>query len=113
MKTQSSCSLNHIAIKKLQAIVVFADVAQHEVNPAFSLTLNAEMMSLGFIMSESLFNKVKTLNAAGVCTLHQQVLPILRQLTGADVRYQPMYPNFPQQVMDTREAELYLNAMVH
>lgn len=34
-------------------------------------------------------------------------------MVGAHVRYAPMYPNFPEQVMNASEAELYLNAIRH
>ena len=113
MKIDSSYTLNQIAIKKLQAVVVSSDTIKHEVNPTFCMTLNAEMMSLGFMMSEQLFNVVKILNAANVGRLYQQIIPVLKQLTGADVLYQPLYPNFPQQVMEATDVELYLNAIFH
>lgn len=37
---------------------------------------------------------------------------VLRQ-KGADKNYHPMYPNFPRQVMEMDESELYFNAVLH
>lgn len=37
----------------------------------------------------------------------------LKFLTGADKTYTPMYPNFPEQVMEMKEVDLYFNAFVH
>ena len=34
-------------------------------------------------------------------------------MVGAHVKHKPMYPNFPGQVMEASEVELYLNAMAH
>jgi hypothetical protein len=37
----------------------------------------------------------------------------LKKLKGAHVEYKPMYPNFPTQVMEASEVELFLNAIIH
>lgn len=36
-----------------------------------------------------------------------------KKLKGADVEYRPMYPNFPQQVMEASDFELHMNAIIH
>jgi hypothetical protein len=38
---------------------------------------------------------------------------MLKTMLGADKKWDPMYPNFPAQVMEMSEAELYLNAVQH
>ena len=40
-------------------------------------------------------------------------MPCLKEMVGADKTYLPMYPNFPQQVMEASDAELIINALVH
>ena len=37
----------------------------------------------------------------------------LKEITGADKVYNPMYPNFPESVMKKDDFELYFNAIVH
>ncbi|PQO45561.1 cytoplasmic protein [Blastopirellula marina] len=41
------------------------------------------------------------------------MLPILQEMVGAHRKFDPFYPNFPQQVMEASDAELYFNAMTH
>jgi hypothetical protein len=42
-----------------------------------------------------------------------ELVPILKELSGGSVAYKPMYPNFPRQVTDASEAELFINAIIH
>ena len=77
------------------------------------LTLNAELVSLGYVMSQSLFQALESISAQSLSILAKELLDVLKILKGADVNYQPMYPNFPQQVIDADETELYLNAIFH
>ncbi len=41
------------------------------------------------------------------------VLKDTKVFKGADRNWTPFYPNFPQQVLDASDAELFINAMVH
>lgn len=104
-----------ISIKKLHALVV--NHSNDTENPddllPIILSFNAEMMRLGFIMSKDLFQGLKLTNKPFVINLYNEVLPILKLLKGDDVKYHPMYPNFPQQVMEMDYLELYLNAVCH
>ena len=43
----------------------------------------------------------------------EQVVPVLKKMTGAHRTFRPMYPNFPKQVMEASDLELYLNAITH
>lgn len=45
--------------------------------------------------------------------INEHIIPELAKLKGADVTYKPMYNNFPQEVMDMSDAELYINAILH
>ena len=110
---------NKIAIKKLDALVLNVELdktlAQNHLNTNLALvsTLNAEMMRLGFVMNEKLFASLKRLKHDELVRLCNQVIQILKTLKGDDVVYQPMYPNFPEQVMEASSIELYLNAITH
>lgn len=82
-------------------------------NQTLALTFNAEMMRLGFVMSKELFNEISYLDKAAITNLYGKVIPILKSMKGDDVKYKPMYPNFPDQVMEMSHLELYLNAIMH
>jgi len=99
-----------ICVKKLNGLIV---------NPANSdntkeaASLMAEMMKLGYCPSEDLFNALKTVDLKDLITIADEALSVLRHMKGADVSYVPMYPNFPQQVMNASALELFMNAICH
>ena len=103
-----------IAIKKGHFVLVdqqeksTSDIIKRQV-----LTLNTEMVALGYIMSQSLFQALEYCSTESLAALSHDLLSALKRIRGADVKYQPMYPNFPQQVIEADEVELYLNAIFH
>ena len=76
-------------------------------------SLNASMMQLGFIASKELFDGMCILPESEIVSLYNDLIPALQKMKGADVKYKPMYPNFPQQVMEASYVELYVNAILH
>jgi hypothetical protein len=76
-------------------------------------TFNKNLESLGFTLSQEAFDRVKTLSHESIWLLLDSILPTLKQMVGAHRQYDPMYPNFPKQVMEMHEVELYVNALVH
>lgn len=102
--------LQKIAIKKFKSVVLSKG---DQANLQAALTLNAELMSLGYIMSKDLLQAAQTLNSEDLSLLGSEVINQLKNIKGADVNYQPMYPNFPQQVIDASDLELYSNAILH
>jgi hypothetical protein len=85
--------------------------------PALPLNYIASVLknieALGFTFSESLIHVCRTLSLEQLSELYQELLVDLQKAKGAHRRHQPMYPNFPDQVMEMSEGELYLNAIVH
>lgn len=76
-----------------------------------SVVKNAE--SLGYVFSPGLIEACAKLSLPQLTDLNSQLLADLKQARGAHRAHRPMYPNFPEQVMAMREAELYLNALIH
>ena len=76
-------------------------------------TLLKNLEDLGYTFSESLIQHCMGLRLANLKSLYFELVPFLKKMKGANVVHKPMYPNFPQQVMEMSEAELYLNAIVH
>ena len=70
--------------------------------------------SLGYTFSEKMIKDVlSTYIVDEIITFHDNMSQILAKLSGANKVYIPMYPNFPKQVMDASNAELYINAVLH
>lgn len=69
--------------------------------------------SLGFTFSQELIVSLRTLSVAEFEAFYKTLVPALKKMVGAHVAHQPMYSNFPTQVMEASEAELYINAIIH
>lgn len=78
-----------------------------------AVTMARNIEDLGFILSPKLINEIALLPESGIISLYEEVVPILKKMKGAHVNHKPMYPNFPQSVIDMSEVALYLNALVH
>ena len=76
-------------------------------------TIGQNIQSLGYAFSPNLYKRLCTLTEKQIRDFYVDFLPELKKLRGAHVRYCPMYPNFPAQVMEMSQFELYQNAMMH
>lgn len=80
---------------------------------AYTATLLKNIEPLGYTFSKDLVDCVKTFSVDEVGAFHHELVDALKKIVGANVRYEPMYPNFPLQVMKASESELYFNAFMH
>ncbi len=104
-----------IAIKKLDGIFLKKIASDYEVSPINStivMTAQAEMMQLGYIITEDLAKELIAREDESTRIL-TEIINILRNIKGADVPYEPFYPNFPEQVMEMSHLELFINAILH
>ena len=67
--------------------------------------------SLGYTLSNEVIKML--LYKTSLDIFFVELIDKVKKMVGADVVYTPMYPNFPKQVMEMEEGELYLNAIVH
>jgi hypothetical protein len=99
-----------ISIKKLNSIFV----PKTQKNPNFvidnniRLQLQMEAMKLGFIFTEDAI-----LALSQNLTNFSDIFGVLNELVGADKVWKPFYTNFPDEVFEMSELELYLNAITH
>lgn len=102
-----------IALKHRNSIVAIpVEKSKSDPNPS-AAALIGNMMTLGFIPSEDLLNHLNLLDSASLVGLAEDMIPELQKRKGADVVYNPMYPNFPEQVMEASCCELFFNAIMH
>jgi len=102
---------NSIYVKRALKVVV--NQGQNELPMSYVATALKNIESLGFTFSASLVDAIKTLSPDEFVTFYTSLVTDLKQMVGAHVQHKPMYPNFPQQVMETSEVELYINAILH
>lgn len=87
--------------------------AAGEKNKQIVATMNKNIEVFGYTMSEVLFDKLVHMKAKSREVVYDILVNGLKEITGADKVYNPMYPNFPESVMKKDDFELYFNAIVH
>lgn len=87
--------------------------ATGEKNKQIVATMNKNIEVFGYTMSEALFDKLLHMKAKNREVVYDALVNGLKEITGADKVYNPMYPNFPKSVMKKDDFELYFNAIVH
>ena len=87
--------------------------AAGEKNKQIVATMNKNIEVFGYTMSEALFDKLVHMKAKNREVMYDALVNGLKEITGADRAYNPMYPNFPESVMEKDDFELYFNAIVH
>jgi hypothetical protein len=93
--------------------VILPESNAEKAKPKFLATLLKNLESLGFTFSPALIEAAGAYSKKELSALYEEIVPILNEMVGAHVEHRPFYPNFPRQVMNTSQAELYLNAIVH
>lgn len=82
-------------------------------NLATSLQSQASLEQLGFVYSHAALMHLSHLSVQAIHFVHQNVETMLTRALGAHQLFQPMYPNFPRQVLSASDTELLLNAWMH
>lgn len=112
-----SRELNEILIRRKNLIILPATTPSKGVGHNSSSIIGSILRNIepyGFTFSPSVINELKEYSPETLIDWFTQVVePIMKKITGANHKWSCMYPNFPQQVMDASEAELYINALVH
>ena len=102
---------NTIYLRRKNKILVEQEADDLPLNYIASILKNIER--LGYTFSPTLIERLKTLSLDTLIAFENELGSDLKAMLGANVTYEPMYPNFPTQVMEMDEAELYLNAILH
>jgi len=76
-------------------------------------TILKNFENLGYTLSETLINSLNNSSEKDIERFYFELLPILKSLKNVDKHWRPMYQNFPQEVMDKSNCELYFNAIIH
>ncbi len=104
-------SAQKIVLRRLKKVFVPASSGKSQIQFVASLARNLE--SIGFAFSPAVLERLQNRSPEELLEFAKSLVPTLLKMVGGDVEYKPMYPNFPQQVMQASEAELYINAMLH
>ncbi|RDJ35223.1 MAG: hypothetical protein DWQ19_10435 [Crenarchaeota archaeon] len=100
-----------IYLSKKNKLIV--DRGSHETPVKVVATFVKNLEAYGFTVSKALFDRLLTLSVPQLTDLYGDTTTILKEMVGAHRVFKPFYPNFPKQVMEASEAELYINAILH
>jgi hypothetical protein len=103
--------MNSIYVRRRRKVYVKEGGDRLPLNYVATLQKNIE--GLGFVLSEQLCVRLQTLSVEKLGSFYKGLVKDLRELIGAHREFQPFYPNFPDQVLELSEAQLYWNAILH
>ena len=104
--------MNQILIRRKHKVLVEAG-NNTETTESYVCTIMRNVESLGYTFSKELYDRLLSIPLEELFSFYKILVAELKENLGADVVYQPMYPNFPKSVMEAEEIALYLNAIVH
>lgn len=102
---------NKIFVRRAKKIFISSGTSSQSNEKISTFIKNLE--SFGFTFSSELIDVLSTLSDEQLSDFYFETVDNLKILVGAKKKFQPMYPNFPTSVMESDEAELYLNAIRH
>lgn len=76
-------------------------------------TILKNLEAYGYTISKNIYKILRTYTEKELMSFYRNITDIIENLTGGNVFYQPMYPNFPMEVMEKEDSELYINAFIH
>lgn len=103
--------LNPLFLRRRRKVFVPAGADALPIAYVASALKNLER--LGYTCSPALIARLRTLPERDLAATYGVVSSTLRRMKGAHVTWTPMYPNFPRQVMEASDAELFVNAILH
>lgn len=92
---------------------VFLEKGKNELAESYIFNLLKNIESLGYSLSTELIECVLSLSESKFKSFYKQLIQDLNEMKGNHVEYKPMYPNFPNQVIEASHEELYENAYWH
>lgn len=82
-------------------------------NEAAIVSVLRNLETYGYVLSTDAVKALSQLNREQIADFSKGLTAIVREAKGAHVTYEPMYPNFPEQVANASDVELYANAFMH
>jgi hypothetical protein len=84
-----------------------------ENNRSLALTVQANLMQYGYMLSEEAFQFLSNANRTDIINFNDECLTYLKDMMGGRYDYEPMYKNFPEEVMSMSDCELFWNQIIH
>jgi len=103
--------MNSIYLRRRCKVLIPEGTARQSLN--YAATLQKKLEPLGFLLSAAAMERLQTLSVEELRRFSEDLELSLRKWLGAHQSLNAFYPNFPAQVMEMSEAELYFRAILH
>lgn len=116
MNTTDQNFVNSIFLRRSMKVIISSEAVQDTsstLNIAYLGSFLKNLESLGYTLSVDAIKALSNVSVNTCSIVYNSIVNQLRTMTGANRSWVPMYRNFPQQVMEASDAELYVTAMMH
>jgi hypothetical protein len=104
---------NEMYLRRRSKIVLPEPESAEKLPRSVIATMVNNLGCWGYSFSKELMEACQLLSMDQLSALYGELDAIFAEARGGHRNYQPLYPNFPQQVMKLSEAELFINAILH
>lgn len=104
--------MNRIYLRRKNKIIIEKG-NRNSPNIKYIATILKNIENLGYTFSNGLIEILSSHSDEQLKKFYLSLIPILKEFVGANRQYNPMYPNFPEQVMEMEASKLYFNAIIH
>lgn len=105
--------MNEILLRRKGKVIVKGNKVKKKVDIPLVATLLKNLEAYGYTLSKALITELGHYSNETLRDFNNEIVFFIDKMKTGMVNYEPMYPNFPTQVMRMGEAELYFNAIVH
>lgn len=112
-ETSKVYALDEILLRRRNRVIINNLPFEKADTTQYAITAMKNFESLGYTFSKDLFERLCNSEVYEIKSFYEEYVPMIKKLVGANVEYNPMYPNFPQQVIEADDIELFVNAIVH
>lgn len=104
---------NAIYLRRRSKVVIHPTREGDALSLRYVASVVKNIEPLGYTFSPRLIEACSGLTLTALTAFYEELAATLQRLRGAHREFKPMYPNFPAQVMEMSESELYINAILH
>ena len=104
---------NEILLRRRNKVNVDITLVTKNDNIGRVLIMMKNIESLGYTFSKDLIEVIRYFNEELQNIFYKELITCLKEYTGADKTWNPMYEGFPKQVAEMDDWELVVNAIVH
>ena len=104
---------NEILLRRRNKLNVQAMIDSRIDNIDRAIIMVKNIESLGYTFDKNLFEYIRHISVNSQNELYRELITCLKEYTGANKSWEAFYPNFPEQVEQTEDWELFVNAVIH